>query len=227
VDRHDTGHRSLQGAHARRGLAGFSLIGFLAVAEVIPVSSTLGGCPRFFTAHLVLHALPRSTAAVSSLCLAPIAACLLVAALLPARGKGFRRAPIAMLVAGLSFFPLAAAIPGAENIGPLWLLLALVWLGANLLVRDVDYFYGTILGAFLWDLGAGIQGLVYGMHGLPEPYGNGVSPAIVTTADGVLIIAASVLWRIRVDPESLLAKLRGALGESVRRRRAASTRHLV
>jgi hypothetical protein len=227
MGQHDIGKPSPARVSLPRGLAGIALIGFLAVAEVIPVSSTLGDCPRFFTAHLVLHELPRGTADASSLWLAPIAACLLVLALLPGLSRGMRPAPAVILLAGLSFFSAAAAIPNAENVGPLWLLLGLVWLGANLLVRDVDYFYGTVVGAFLWDLGAGVQGLAYGVHGLPEPYGNGVSPVFVTAVDCVLIVAASVLWRIRLDPESLLARLPGPVGEAFRRSRSASMRPLA
>ncbi len=200
-------------------LAGVSLIAFLAVAEVIPVASTLGASPRFFTAHLVLHLLPASIQRASSLWLAPIAAALLLAAISPARRRGVRRLPVATLIAGLCFFPIAASIHDAQSVGPLWLLLGLVWLGANLWFRNVDYFYGTVVAALLWDLGAGVQGLLYGVHGLPEPYGNGVSPIFVTAFDCVAIGVAAWFWWRRFDPEKPLMALPGPLPDVLRRTR--------
>jgi len=199
--------------------AGIALIAFLAVAEVIPVASTLGACPRFFTAHLVLGALPQTIQRASSLWLAPAAALLLAIALAPALERGLRFIPSAMLVAGLGFFPIAACIHNAESAGPLWLLLGLVWLGANLWFRDVDYFYATVLSALIWDLGAGVQGLLYSMGGLPEPYGNGVSPIFVTAADCAAIVVVIFCWVRRLDPERPLMILPSPLPDLLKRTR--------
>ncbi len=199
--------------------AGIALIAFLAVAEVIPVASTLGACPRFFTAHLVLRALPGAIQQASSLWLAPAAMLLLAIALAPALKRGLRLVPAAMLVAGLSFFPIAAYIHNAQSVGPLWLLLGLVWLGANLWFRDVDYFYATVLSALIWDLGAGVQGLLYTIGGLPEPYGNGVSPIFVTAADCAGIVVVIFCWAKRLDPERPLMALPGPLPGLLKRTR--------
>ncbi len=192
-------------------ICGMSLIGFMAFAEVIPVASKVGSTPRFFTARLLLaplwgqvRNLPSSVLAAPALVLL---ACALVPAFLSNRKQYLPTIPAwlrwALVAAGLAFFPIAASVRHASSIGPLWLLLFFTWLGSNLLAGSVDYFWSSVLAAFFWDMGAGVQGLYRHLAHLPEPYWNAAPPEVVVGVDVALILLASAMWVRAVDPGAL------------------------
>jgi hypothetical protein len=188
---------------------GICLIIFFACVEVLPFSSTLGRVSRRATIHLLVLLLPASTHSASSIWLLIPGMIALGLATYPFKYSGFKLWP-ALLVVGLSlFFILAFTIPHPTRQGLLWSLFALPWIGANLWAADRNYFFSSVVGLFLWDLGSGAQAMAYGIHALSEPYGNGIPPVVVVIVDSVAICAVMIAWYAGIDPKELLTKSLG------------------
>ncbi|MDO8663866.1 MAG: hypothetical protein Q7K28_03510, partial [Candidatus Wildermuthbacteria bacterium] len=116
---------------------------------------------------------------------------------------GFKFRPFFYVFLGLFFYPLEYFIPGALYIGSLWGILSFVLFGANLWVKNMDYFYASAVGLFLWDIGAGFQGLIFSIPALPEPYGNSIPPSVVILVDSIAIIFTIILWIRRFEFKKL------------------------
>ncbi len=183
----------------KSSLCGAALILFLVFSEPVPLAKTLADTPRFFTAHLFLDLLPLSWLHASSIYLLIPSFLFLFAAFLPARKLKLEILPLIFIFIGFSFFPLAYFIHDSVNVGPLWNILFLVWLGLNLWFRDIDYFYASAVCAFLWDMGAGVQGVLYHIPSLPEPYGNHIPPRVVVAVDFTAVLFMCLLWLKRLD----------------------------
>lgn len=201
--------------HSKYGIAattskiigGICLILFFACVEVLPFSLTLGRVSRRATIHLLVLLLPASTHSASSLWLLIPGVIALGFAIYPFKYSGFKLWP-ALLIIGLSvFFILAFTIPHPTRQGLLWSLFALPWVGANLWAADRNYFFSSVVGLFLWDLGSGAQAMAYGIHALSEPYGNGIPPMVVVIVDSVAICAVLIAWYVGIDPKELSTKL--------------------
>ncbi len=183
----------------KSALSGASLILFLVFSEPIPLAKTLSDTPRFFTAHLFLDLLPPAWLRASSLWLLVPSAFFLFAAFLPARKLKLETLPLVFIFIGFLFFPLAYFIHDSVNVGPLWGILFFIWLGLNLWFRSVDYFYASVACAFLWDMGAGVQGVMFNIPSLPEPYGNHIPPRVVVAVDAALVLMTCLFWKLRFD----------------------------
>ncbi len=190
-------------------IAGICLVLFFACVEVLPFSPTLNKVSRRATIHLLVLLLPASTHGVSSLWLLVPGLIALGLAVYPFKYSGFKLWP-ALLIVGLSvFFILALTIPHPTRQGLLWSLFALPWIGANLWAADRNYFFSSVVGLFLWDLGSGAQAMAYGIRALSEPYGNGIPPEVVVIVDSVAICAVLITWYVGVDPKEILTRSLG------------------
>ena len=189
-------------------LSGLCLIGFLTLAEVIPVTSRVRNTPQYFTARLVLAPVWGQIRNWPTWYFAFPAGVLFILALLPVTSSATRNylpsipkwiSPVSLMI-GLGFFPIASTIHNVQRVGYLWSLLFFVWAGANGWVKQMDYFWATVVGSIFWDMGAGIQGVLRSLHGLPEPYWAGAPPIFVLSVDVALVFIATTLWLRRVDP---------------------------
>lgn len=199
------------GSRAWAVAGGFSVVLVFVFSEALPFARTFRQIALNATVHLLVLAFPSGWLGSSDRWLILGSAIAFLVMLVPLLNRERRRsdleisraatiAGVAALLAGLSFFPLAVALPHASRFGLLWSLTGLTWLGANLIAEDLDFFWASVVGLFMWDLGAGAQGLAYSMHGLNEPYGNQISPVIVTGVDCAGIVMASLAWKLGVDP---------------------------
>jgi len=197
---------------------GFSVILLFIFSEALPFAPTFSKIARNATVHLLVLAFPKAWMDASSywLIIGSVLALGMMAVpffendrrrscLLPSRAR--RAVGFLAFFAGLSFFPLAVLLPRASSIGPLWSLTGFTWIGANLIAEDLDFFWASVVGLFMWDLGAGSQGLAYQLRGLNEPYGNHISPVVVTTIDCVGIVLACGGWKLGLDPGKGLARV--------------------
>ncbi|MCL4449096.1 MAG: hypothetical protein M1483_00960 [Actinobacteria bacterium] len=192
---------------AVKAFCGVSLILWLLFSETIPLVKTFGAIPKVATVHLLILLLPQSWHGFSTMFLAIPAGIFLCIAFLPAISVPINKLAFLLFLIGMLFFPAAGLIPDSFRIGPLWSLLFFAWLGPMLWFKDSDYFYGSVIAAFFWDMGAGAQGLFYSLHALPEPYGNGIPPIVVTIVDCVGITATIICWIKGVDPQLILEQL--------------------
>ncbi len=77
----------------------------------------------------------------------------------------------------------------------------------HVIAEGLDFFWASVVGLFIWDLGAGSQSLAYRLRGLNEPYGNHIFPVVVTTIDCVGIVLSCVGWKLGLDPGKVLARV--------------------
>ncbi len=212
-----------RGARAWEIAGGFSVILLFIFSEALPFARTFRQIALNATVHVLVLAFPSSWLGSSSRWLIIGAVLALAVMCVPMVRFDWRRsvlppsrprrvAGLLLLLAGLSFFPLAVLLPNASSIGPLWSLTGLTWIGANLLAEDFDFFWASVAGSFLWDLGAGAQGLAYHMRGLNEPYGNHVSPVVVTTLDCIGFLLACIAWKAGLDPGKIALRAQGLIG---------------
>ncbi len=192
-------------------LSGLSLILFFALTEVQPFSTKLENVPRRATAHLFVLLLPSSFKNTSTLILLPFAFIFAFLAAIPFKKHGFRLLPFILILCGMSFFLFATLLKDANKIGPIWSLFGFAWIGANLWANDLNYFYGTVIAEFLWDMGSGAQALYYNIRALSEPYGNNISPKVVVIVDSIGVIITVICWIKMMDPDNLRIKISNRL----------------
>jgi len=212
------GPASLPPTRASRAWAiagGFSVILLFIFSEALPFASTFSKIALNATVHVLVLVFPPSWMSQSSYWLIIGSVISLVVMAVPFVKNQHRRSSLPpsqlrrvvggiLFLVGLSFFPLAVLLPNASSIGQLWSLTGFTWIGANVLAEDLDFFWASVVGLFIWDLGAGAQGLAYNMRGLNEPYGNHISPVVVTAIDCTGIVLSSLGWKLGLDPGKLL-----------------------
>lgn len=190
----------------RKYIAGVCFILFFIFSESIPLGAKIADVPTNFTVQFFLMPFPFLKDLSMIYLLIPSSFFLFIA-VLPIFERELRLDPLPyakilyplLLAAGFSFYPLIYLFKASHFATYLWSILIVSWIGINLWIRSLNYFYSSAISAFLWDLGAAVLAFFQGIPKIGVPYHSGLSPIVIIFIDLALAATFSFLWWKRMD----------------------------
>jgi len=186
----------------KKWIAGISFILAIAVFEPIPFGSKMGDMPPYFTARLLVRAFPAMED-MSMLYLLIPSLFFAIIAFLQILERKFNKIAFPIVLIGFLYFPLTIfchnSFPYAYGY-ILWFLF-IFYLGVNLWLVSVNFFYSSAITAIFWDLGAALLAFYdrVPVIGVPYCFRPGLKPIVIITIDLIFIMVFSILWLIKFN----------------------------
>lgn len=186
----------------KKWIAGISFIFAMAFFEPVSFGNKMGDMPPYFTSRILIRAFPMLEN-VSMLYLLVPSLIFAIIAFLPVLERKFDKAAFVIVLAGFLYFPLTIfchnAFPYAYGY-ILWFLF-IFYMGINLWLKSVNYFYSSAIAAVFWDLGAALLAFSdrVPIIGVPYCFKPGLKPIVIIIIDLTGITIFFFLWLIKFN----------------------------
>lgn len=181
-----------------RAIQGFSLVLFIWIAvEVIPYRPNLNALPPFFTLRTLVEIYPP-IASVSTFWFLPVALLFFLIAIWPIMSRPVDWGSSLLVCIGLVGIPLSIYFKQEAWASYLGSFPVLIFIGVNLWVRHVDYFYSGLLAGSCFDGISAYRALRGGLSTVPQFYDPDASISTVLIIDSVVALGVLFLWIIKI-----------------------------